>query len=206
MIRAVENTGSYGLARSRDAAVRVPSRSRLLVLAWGLLALFLTATAFARLGETDSECNRRYGVPQKAKEIIPGCPTYAYDYSGFRIRIAFIGFNGPALKMIFEKRPGPSLNDDEVAAILTANAPEGLPWKRKAPELVEKNANPVTGLSAMFVASAMGAKGWKRGDCATAELAPNKINLTLSLPAAEQLELRAKKEAEAKRKAAIPSF
>ncbi len=206
MIRAVEKTESHGLARSRGAAFRVSREARHSVVACGLFLLFLTTTASARLGETDSECNRRYGVPQKTKEIIPGCPTYAYDYSGFRIRIAYIGFNGPALKMIFEKRPGPFLKDDEVAAILTANTPEGMTWKPKSPELVEKSPNPITGLSAMFVASAAGAKGWKRDDGATAELGINKMNLTLALPAAAQLEQRAKDEAEAKRKAAIPSF
>lgn len=104
--------------------------------------------------------------------------------------------------MIFEKRPGPFLKDDEVTAMLQANLPDGMTWKQQASEAA-KNSNPIV---EAIVASAMGAKGWKRDDGATAELGLNKVNLTISLPAAEELERRAKEEAESNRKAAIPSF
>jgi len=161
--------------------------------------------ASARLGETNSECNGRYGTPQKTQEIIPGCPTNAYNYKGYRILIAFIGSNGPAVRMIFEKRPGPFLKDDEVEAMLQANVPDGMSWKPKASG-VARNSNPIVNVGVTVVASAMGARAWKRDDGATAELGLNKMHLTLSLLAAEQLDLRAKEEGEAKRKAAIPTF
>jgi hypothetical protein len=45
-----------------------------------------------------------------------------------------------------------------------------------------------------------------RDDGAIAEVMPNRVRLTLSLPAAAQLEVRGKAEAEERRKSAIPEF
>jgi hypothetical protein len=135
-----------------------------------------------------------------------GCPTNLYDYHGFRIRIAFLACNGPALQIIFEKRPGPFLKEDEVVAILNANTPYGMTWKPIQPEIVRNSTGPFGKLGATFIAAGTSTKAWKRSDGALADLQINRMNLTLSLPAAATLEQRAKEETEANRKAAIPAF
>jgi hypothetical protein len=162
-------------------------------------------TVNARLGETESQCNQRYGQPTKAREIIPGCPTNEYKYHGFRIQTAFLASGGPAIRMVFVKQPGPFLSEDEIAAILKANAPNGMAWKEIQSEMVRK-ADGVSSLLTGLILSQVGAKSWVRDDGAIADVMLNRVRLTLSLLAAEQLELRGKAEAEAKRKAAIPEF
>jgi hypothetical protein len=172
-----------------------------------LFFLALCPVANARIGETESECNARYGTPKKVAEIVPGCPTNEYDYHGFKIKIAFPGFSNPAIKMVFTKQPHPFFKDDEVAAILTANTKEGTQWKGVASESdAAKQADPVTRIGAALVTNAMGGRSWMRSDGVTAELQIQKMGLTITAPEAVAREKRAKDEAEAKRKAAVPNF
>lgn len=173
-----------------------------------LLMLFaLCPVANARIGETESECNTRYGTPKKVAEIVPGCPTNEYDYHGFKIRIAFPGFNNPAIKMVFTKLPNPTFTDDEITAILTANTKEGTQWKKVLSESeAAKKMDPITRLGAVFVTDTMGGRAWVRSDGVTAELQIQKMGMTITAPEAVAREKRAKDEAEAKRKTAIPNF
>ena len=172
-----------------------------------LMVFALCPVANARIGETESECNSRYGTPKKVSEIVPGCPTNEYDYHGFKIKIAFPGFNNPAIKMYFSKPLGPFLKDDEVTAILSANTKEGTTWKRVASESeLAKKSDPITRMTTAMVTSSMGARSWVRSDGVTAELQIQKSGLTITTPEAVAREKRAKDDAEAKRKAAIPNF
>lgn len=172
-----------------------------------LMLLALSPIANARIGETESECNSRYGTPKQVAEIVPGCPTNEYDYHGFKIKIAFPGFNNPAIKMVFTKPLGPFLKDDEIAAILSANTKEGTEWKRVLSESeVAKKMDPVTRLGTALLTETMGGRSWVRSDGVTAELQIQKMDLTITTPEAVSREKRAKDEAEAKRKAAIPNF
>jgi len=149
------------------------------------------AVALGRIGENESQCNRRYGGPatdtfsvsqNKAAPLVTGCPTQTYNYHGFRIRIAFIGFNGPAIRMQFTKKEGgPYLKDDEIQAILKGNLPDEMQWQ--------------TGID-----------NWKRSDGVTARLEMMKMGMVLESPAAETLDKRAKDEKEQKRRADIPRF
>lgn len=167
----------------------------------------LCSVASARIGETERECNARYGTPKKVAEIVPECPTNEYDYHGFKIQIAFAGFNGPAIKMVFTKQPSPFFKDDEVAAILNANTKDGMQWKASVSESeVAKKSDPLTRMTTAVVTSAMGAKSWVRSDGVTAKVQIQKMGLTIESPEVVAREKRAKEEAEAKRKAAIPSF
>jgi len=172
-----------------------------------LMLLALCPVANARIGETESECNSRYGTPKKVAEIVPGCPTNEYDYHGFKIKIAFPGFNNPAIKMVFTKPLGPFLKDDEVTAILSANTKDGTTWRGVASESeLAKKSDPITRMTTAMVTNSMGARSWVRSDGVTAELQIQKSGLTIQSPEAIAREKRAKEEAEAKRKAAIPNF
>jgi hypothetical protein len=172
-----------------------------------ILLLALCPVANARIGETESECNTRYGTPKKVDEIVPGCPTNEYDYHGFKIRIAFPGFSNPAIKMVFTKYPSPFFKDDEIAAILNANTKGGTAWKGVASESeLAKKSDPLTRMTTAMVTSSVGARSWVRSDGVTAELEIPKTGLTITTPEAVAREKRAKDEAEAKRKAAIPNF
>jgi len=172
-----------------------------------LTILALCPVANARIGENESECNSRYGTPKRVAEIVPGCPTNEYDYHGFKIRIAFPGFNNSAIKMIFTKQPSPFFKDDEVAAILNSNTKEGTQWKKVLSESeAAKQEDPLSRMATALVTNTMGGRGWVRSDGVTAELQIQKLGLTIQAPEAVTREKKAKDEAEAKRKAAIPNF
>ena len=174
-----------------------------------LLLAFLALCPFAnaRIGDTENECSTRYGTPKKVAEIIPGCLTNEYDYHGFRIKIAFPGFNNPAIKMIFTKLPSPFFKDDEIAAILNANTKEGSSWSQVASESdLAKKSDPVTRIGTAILTNAMGGRAWVRSDGVIAELQIQKMGLTITTPEAIVREKRAKDKEKAKRKAAIPSF
>jgi len=172
-----------------------------------LMVMALCPIANARIGETESECNTRYGTPKRVSEIVPGCPTNEYNYHGFKIRIAFPGFNGPAIMMVFSKQPSPAFKDDEVAAILAANTKEGTQWKGAVSESeTTKKMDPLTRIATAFVTDTMGGRAWVRTDGVTAELQIQKMGLRIRSPEAVAREKREKDEAEANRKSAIPNF
>jgi len=172
-----------------------------------LVVLAFCPLASARIGETERECNTRYGTPKKVEDILPGCRTNEYNYHAFKIRIAFRGFNEPAIMMIFQKQSSPHLKDDEVAAILSANTPNGTAWKATlAEDERDKNADPISRLATVLVTNTMGGKAWQRSDGATAELLVQKMGLTLRSREAIVIEAMAKQEAETRRKAAVPTF
>jgi len=172
-----------------------------------LMVFALCPMANARIGETESECNARYGTPKKTSEIVVGCQTNEYDFHGFKIKIAFACFNGPAIKMVFTKQPSPFFKDDEVAAILAANSKDGMQWKAALSESESaQKSDPLTRIGTALFTNAMGARAWVRSDGVTAELQIQKLGVTISTPEAVAREKGAKVEAEAKRKASIPNF
>lgn len=178
-----------------------------------LFLLVCATTVFARIGENESQCNGRYGTPltdgittsaNKKKPLLPVGYTKTYNYQGWKIRIAYIAFNGPAIGMSFRKKAGGAIKDDELVAILTANTPEGTQWER----LVYTNS-PLKGAAGVFGnigSNAMGAATWKRSDGVMAILEPLKMELFLEAPIATEIRRKAKEDAEVRRKAAIPNF
>ena len=178
-----------------------------------LFVLLFAGVTYARLGENETQCNGRYGTPltdkytteaNRKNPLVPGGYTKSYNYQGWVVRVGYVVFNGPAIKMSFRKKAGGSIKEDELAAILTANAPEGMKWERG----VYTNS-PLQGSAAVFSnigSNVMGAAAWKRTDGVVAILEPMKLELTLESPAAIEITRKAKDSAEAQRKAAIPAF
>lgn len=189
---------------------------RLIYLVTIFATLASAAIAIARIGETESQCNTRYGTPitdaftisqNTTAPLVSGCPTRTYDYHGFRIRIAFLAINGPAIKMQFTKRKdGPILKDDEISAILQANLPDGMKWLVRIPDNPDSPNGPAKRLIESAFMAGTGAEKWERSDGVTGRLEMMKMGLVLESPAVQTLEKRAKEAKEAKRKAAIPSF
>jgi hypothetical protein len=108
------------------------------------------------------------------------------------------------MKMSLRKKSGGAIKDDELAAILTANTPEGMKWERG----VYTNS-PLKG-SAGFLgnlgSNVIGGAAWKRSDGVLAILEPLKMELFLESPAATEILRKARENADAERKAAIPNF
>lgn len=178
-----------------------------------LFVFSVLGSSFARVGETESQCNGRYGTPKtdnytvkrnKEKPLLPVGYTKSYDYHGWNIRVAYIAFNGPAIRMSFRKKTGGTIKDDELVAILTANTPEGMKWERGV-----YTSSPLKGSAGFFGnigSNAMGGAAWKRTDGVIAVLEPLKMELFLESPAAVEILKNSKDKAEAHRKAEIPSF
>lgn len=120
------------------------------------------------------------------------------------VRVAYIAFNGAAIKMSFRKKSGGSIKEDELAAILTANTPEGMKWERGV-----YTSSPLKGSSGVFGnigSNMMGPAAWKRTDGVIATLEPLKMKLSLESPAATEILRKAKEQSETERKAVIPVF
>lgn len=178
-----------------------------------ILLLFSVSASFARIGENETQCNGRYGTPltdknttvaNKKSPLLPVGYTKTYNYKGWKIRVAYITFNGPAIKMSFRKKTGGAIKDDELAAILTANTPEGMSWERG----VYTNS-PLKGAVGVFGnigSNAMGAVAWKRTDGVIAVLEPLKMEMFLESPEATEILHKAKEQSETKRKATLPAF
>lgn len=179
-----------------------------------LAGCLFPAFALARLGENETQCNGRYGTPltdqwaisaNKKTPLVPAGYTRTYNYQGWVVRIAYLEFNGPAIAMHFRKKAGGSITDDELAAIVNANTPQGMGWA-----LVPYTNSPLEGSSRVIgnIGSqvAMGARAWQRSDGTVAILEPLRMELILKSPAAMEIEKKARESKEEHRKAAIPDF
>ena len=106
---------------------------------WALViigAMALTPIhAFARLGETEAQCEQRYGKPQnllsdKSFPVLSGAINRIYQYQGWCIGIAFL--DGKAAIISYSKAAkapgGVAIRNDEAKAILAAEGNEG-EWK-----------------------------------------------------------------------------
>ena len=134
---------------------------------------------------------------------------HSYAYEGWRIRAAFIPPDGPAVRMEYSKiiktGVGPTIQDYELQAIMTANTPSGTTWK----EIAYNNPDsPNKGLSKLFESyfgNAMGEKMWERSDGAILWLR-SKMIARLELPAAREYEAKLKAEKEKKARESVPQF
>ena len=160
-----------------------------------LLAVFLcTATAHARLGETEGQSQLRYGQPREDlsgpndKPLLPGSIEKAYEYQGWRVRAAFVGGFCHRIEYAHLPVDGQLVNitDAEVLKILEAEKGASS-WKE------EKSKTPLEfkGLE-KGLKSAFKINKWVRGDKAKAETA---LGLVLKLESrdAEDLEKKLSK-------------
>src|ERR1035437_2592249 len=108
---------------------------------WYQALILITAIAltpiygFARLGETEAQCEQRYGKPQdslsdKSFPILSGAVNRTYQYQGWCIMISFL--DGKAAIISYSKSAkapsGVAIRNDEAKAILDAEG-NGGEWK-----------------------------------------------------------------------------
>jgi hypothetical protein len=173
------------------------------------------APAGHRLGETADQFAARYGAPNDSPGLDKNFPLlqdaihHTYTYEGWRIRVAFVPPDGPALRMEYSKiaKAGVSavIQDYKLQAIMTANTAPGTTWK----EITYDNPDsPNKGLTKIFEGYFMGALGekmWQRSDGAILWLR-SKLVVRLELPAAHQYETELKAEKEQKARESVPQF
>jgi hypothetical protein len=97
------------------------------------------APAGYRLGETADQFAARHGAPNdspgldKNFSLLQGAIHHTYAYEGWRIRVAFLAPDGPAVRMEYSKIIKAGVNaviqDYELQAIMTANTTPGTTWK-----------------------------------------------------------------------------
>ena len=97
--------------------------------------------AFAehRLGATADQFIAHYGAPQDSPSLdknfplLEGAIHHRYEYQGWQIRVAFLGPDGPAVRMDYSKIIKAGVNGTiqnyELQAIMAANTPPGTTWK-----------------------------------------------------------------------------
>ena len=183
-----------------------------------LLSLVIVTSAFGRIGETPIQFADRYGRPKdtsvtaimdKTSPLVEGAVHHTYEYQGWKIRAAFLQLDGPAVRMDFQKLSGTGtsvvIQDYELQAIATANAPPGMSWKQVA---YNNPDSPNKGIAKAFegmLAGAIGQKMWQRTDGALLSLRSNLI-VRLELPAARQYEEQLKAAKEKKAHDSVPKF
>jgi hypothetical protein len=141
------------------------------MLALGLsFAAFAASPAEARLGETEAQCQARYGAPAPDllaptdKPLLPGAEKETvFNFDGWRVRVAFL--NGKAVRMEYAKLPEAGalkkLSEAEVQAILEAQK-GSFRWREEKPR---------TGNSGLDkLKTAFEGRKWERSDHAAAKL------------------------------------
>ena len=100
------------------------------------IIFLITSKVDARLGESAIQCADRYGPAKtdqgtlmidKMYPILEGAIHRTYLYQGWKIRVAFLELDGPALRVEYQKIPTagvpPQIQDYELAAILKSEIP-----------------------------------------------------------------------------------
>lgn len=182
-----------------------------------LLACFFVASAEARIGETSIQFVDRYGTPKdmasskmsdKNWPLIEGAIHHTYEHRGWKIRAAFLQLDGPAVRMEFSKLlngQSPQIQDYELEAILTANTPAGMTWKRILYNNPDSPNSAVAKLGEAYLAGFTGQKMWQRTDGAILWFR-GPLVVRLELPAARQYEEQLKAKKDQKARASVPNF
>jgi hypothetical protein len=174
-----------------------------------------TGPAGQRLGEDANQFAARYGAPNESPALdknfplLEGASHHTYTYEGWRIRVAFVPSDGPAVRMEYSKIVTAGVNaviqDYELQAIMTANTPPGATWKET---LYNNPDSPNKGLGKIaegYFAGVIGEKMWRRSDGAILSLR-SKLIVRLELPAAHEYETKLKAEKEQKARESVPQF
>jgi hypothetical protein len=159
-----------------------------------LLSFLFTATrASARLGETEAQSEARYGAPvdgligPQEKPLLDGAKQLAYNFQGWRIRVAFL--NGGAARLEYVHIPDASglkqITDPEAEAILDAEK-GAYRWR----EIKPRTGN--AGLDTLK--TAFEGRTWERSDHAAATL-KMKVALVLQSRDVEPYEKKHGREA-----------
>jgi hypothetical protein len=183
----------------------------------GSYLLFTCATCLGRIGETPIQCIERYGPPKdtpmskamdKASPLIEGAVHHTCEYQGWKLRVAFLQLDGPAVRIEYQKLANgqsPMIKDYELKAIMDANTPPGMAWKQipyTNPDLpntgLQKFTQPLAG-------ALVGEKMWQRNDGAILWFRSN-IIVRVELPAAREYEAQLKQQKDQKARASVPHF
>lgn len=168
-----------------------------------LLFFCAVTPVLARLGETEAQSQTRYGAPAPQlssptdKPLMPGGKEVIYNFSGYRVRAAFV--NNATVRIEYAHLPAGGvpkpLTDPEIPTILVAEK-STYSWKEQKPKSGNK------GLDALQT-FAEGRK-WERNDHAKATL---KLNLLLELESrdAEAIEKKLSKLPGTTQPAATPT-
>lgn len=178
----------------------------------------MISAAQARIGETSLQFVDRYGGPKDTSStriwdknfpLVEGAIHHTYEYQGWKIRAAFLQLDGPAVRMDFQKFSGAASNitvqDYELQAIMTANAPAGITWSPMAYDNPDSPNKGVAKFVEGLIGNAAGQKMWRRSDGAVLWLRSNLI-VRLELPAARQHEAQLKITKDQKARASVPKF
>jgi hypothetical protein len=174
-------------------------------------SLVVLPSAFGRLGETESECNVRYGVPikdpmAKAAPLLPGAFERCYRFQGWRITVAFV--DGVSARQQYIKSTTPDgpryIQDYEFKALLEGES-GGQSWKAATAPATHNTHNALTTLLTSKIQSC----GWVRSDGATAK--PNAgprttLSVVFDSPKAARLESARKATNDARHRASVPEF
>ena len=152
----------------------------------------------ARLGETEAQCEQRYGKPQdslsdKSFPVLSGAVNRTYQYQGWCIGIAFL--DGKAAIISYSKSAkapgGVAIRDDEAKAILDAEG-NGGEWKGSRNFNLFKPGHP---------------KKWSNTNGSIAYLVGiARAALVVESPKVEELKKAQAKTTEEQQKESIPKF
>jgi hypothetical protein len=92
-----------------------------------LAALFLAASAHARLGDTQAKVTERYGKPVQVYRDVKGRTGYIHRFDGYLIMVQYI--DGISQSEVYARENDAELNDTELDAIHAANA-QGGQWQK----------------------------------------------------------------------------
>jgi len=216
ILPAMRSAKSFHEPRHAFTLIGAMPTSLVRIIAVCLLALTCSLThSQAGLGESEIQCAGRYGAAktdqgtklvEKSSPLIEGGITRTYDYQGWHIRIGFFQLGGPAVRIVYHKvyalNVAPAVNEQEIAAILKANTPDGMVWAKAA---YDKPGSPKSSLTKPV--AGMFTQGlWKRTDGATAQSPTGGTTMTLELPAVRQYEAQLKQQKEQKARASVPQF
>ena len=153
----------------------------------------------ARLGETEAQCEQRYGKPQdslsdKSFPVLSGAVNRIYQYQGWCIGIAFL--DGEAAIISYSKSAkapsGVAIRNDEAQAILDAEG-NGGEWKGS------RSFNPFKRVAHP--------KKWSNTNGSIAYLVGiTRVALVIESPKVEEFRKTQAKPTEEQRKESIPKF
>lgn len=168
--------------------------------------LAIASISHARLHETPSEAQSRYGAPVKELSVImvpllKGTKELRYHHHGWRIRSAYIN-NQIAIisysKLARQSTSDAVLQNDEIHAILKAES-DGYKWMKVKRGAKVTNSKKYQGY---FNSSS---RVWKRGDGALAWVSGNSAISVISIDGLNY-EIQSQGKKETQRKASVKHF
>lgn len=164
---------------------------------------FFPHPAVARLGETESQSQARYGEPVEGfvggdeKPLMPGAVERAYNFQGWRIRAAFAGGTTVRIQYVHIENNAPKkLSEAETKTLLDAEKGK-FAWRE------ERSKN--VGIAAELekaIKSGFNLAKWERTDHAKAELVVG-VAMQFETRDADTIEKKLAKSAGAQKPAAV---